>query len=403
MNAHWGHGVTLDLATLFFVTVFMLGLGGVLLLFAWLQNRSTTALAWWGAAFLLFAPATALFGLRGNLPDIWSVVVCNAIYSLAYGLLWTGARVFEGRRPALFWMTAGAVIWLVASQFSFFMQSLPLRIVVASTIVLAYCLLFVRELWQGRHEGLMSRWPVMAMVGLHGVFFLVRVPAVTSMPFPVGANPPEPMAALIMVFGPLFYAFALVFLLMALTKERAELYQRRAANIDSLTGIANRRGFTELAGRVIARSNTDKAPLALLVFDLDNFKGVNDRFGHRAGDRVLVLFANTIQKTLRPLDLVGRLGGEEFVALLPDVTQDITMDIAERIRDSFAAAAYEVDGKRVSATVSIGTASATQAGYDFDTLYAVADAALYRAKQKGRNRIEPGRPSLTMLPQALES
>lgn len=395
--------MTLDLATLFFVTVFMLGLGGVLLLFAWLQNRSTAALAWWGTAFLLFAPATALFGLRGQLPEFWSIVVCNAVYSLAYGLLWTGARVFEGRRPALFGMAAGAAVWLAASQFSFFMQSLPLRIVVASTIVLSYCLLFVWELWRGRREGLMSRWPVMAMVGLHGLFFLARVPAVTSLPFPIGANPPHSLAALVMVFGPLFYAFALVFLLMALTKERAELYQRRAANIDSLTGIANRRGFTELAGRVIARSDTDKAPLALLLFDLDNFKGVNDRFGHRAGDRVLVLFANTMQQTLRPLDLVGRLGGEEFVALLPGVTPDTTMDIAERIRDSFAAAAREVDGHRVSATVSIGTASATQAGYDFDTLYAVADAALYRAKQKGRNRIEPGRPSLTVLPQALES
>jgi diguanylate cyclase (GGDEF)-like protein len=395
--------VTLDLATLFFVTVVILGLGGVLLLFAWLQNRSTTALAWWGGAFLLFAPATALFGLRGHISEFWSIVVCNMVYSLAYGLLWTGARVFEGRRPALFGMAAGAAVWLLASQFSFFMQSLPLRIVLASTIVLTYCLLFVRELWQGRNEGLMSRWPVMAMVGLHGLFFLVRVPAVTSLPFPVGANSPDTLAALAMVFGPLFYAFALVFLLMALTKERAELYQRRAANIDPLTGIANRRGFTELAARVIVRSNTDKAPLALLLFDLDNFKGINDRFGHRAGDRVLVLFANTVQQALRPLDLVGRIGGEEFVALLPGVTPDTMMDIAERVRDSFADAAREVDGQRISATVSIGTASATQAGYDFDILYAVADAALYRAKQKGRNRIEAGRPSLTMLPQALES
>lgn len=395
--------MTLDLATLFFVTVFMLGLGGVLLLFAWLQNRSTTALAWWGAAFLFFAPATALFGLRGNLPEFWSIVVCNAVYSLAYGLLWTGARVFEGRRPALIWMAAGAAIWVVVSQFSFFMQSLPLRIVIASTIVLTYCLLFVWELWRGRREGLMSRWPVMAMVGLHGLFFLVRIPAVTSMPFPIGANSPASLAALLMVFGPLFYAFALVFLLMALTKERAELYQRRAANIDPLTGIANRRGFTEIAGRVIARSKADNAPLALLLFDLDNFKGINDRFGHRAGDRVLVVFADAIQQALRPLDLVGRLGGEEFVALLPGVTPDIMMDIAERVRDSFAAAAGELDGQRISATVSVGTASATQAGYEFDTLYAVADAALYRAKQKGRNRIEPGRPSLTMLPNVMKS
>lgn len=395
--------MTLDLATLFFVSVFMLGLGGVLLLFAWLQNRSTVALAWWGVAFLFFAPGTALFGLRGQLPDIWSIVVCNAVFLLAYGLLWTGGRVFEGRKPIYPLLIGGALFWVIACQFDFFMQSLALRIVVVSTLVVSYCLLFVWELWQGRREGLMSRWPIMAMIGLHGLFYVTRIPAVTSMPFPIGAETPAPFAYMVMVFGPLFYAFALVFLLMALTKERAELNQRRAANIDPLTGIANRRGLTEIAIRVIARSKADNAPLSILVFDLDNFKGINDRFGHRAGDRVLVIFADAMQQALRPLDLVGRMGGEEFVALLPGVTPDTMMDIAERVRDSFAAAARDVDGQRIAATVSIGTASAVQAGYDFDTLYTVADAALYRAKQMGRNRIEAGRSSVTMLPKALES
>ncbi len=388
--------MTLDVATLFFVTVFMLGLGGLLLLFAWLQNRSITALGWWGAAFLLFAPGTALFALRGNLPEIWTIVVCNAVYFLGYGLLWTGARVFEGRKPAYLWLSGGAVAWLVLCQFDFFMQSLALRIVVASTLVVSYCALFIWELWRGRREGLISRWPIMAMIGLHGLFFLARIPAVSSLPFPLGSQNPEPLASLAMLFGPLFYAFALVFLLMTLTKERAELLQRRAANIDALTGIANRRGFTETANRVIARSNNDNAALSLLLFDLDNFKSINDRFGHRVGDRVLVIFADALEQALRPLDLIGRIGGEEFVALLPGVTQNTVMDIAERVRNSFAKAASVIDGQQIVATVSIGTATARQAGYDFDALYAVADAALYRAKQQGRNRIEAGTDSVSM-------
>ena len=86
--------MTLDLATLFVVTVLMMGLGGLLLLFAWLQSRETWPLAWWGCAFLFFAPATALFGLRGQISDLWSIVICNVLYAIAYGLLWTGARVF---------------------------------------------------------------------------------------------------------------------------------------------------------------------------------------------------------------------------------------------------------------------------------------------------------------------
>ena len=392
--------MTLDLGTLFVITVLMLGLGGLLLLFAWLQSRETKALAWWGCSFLLFAPAMALFGLRGQISDLWSIVICNTVYALAYGLLWTGARVFEERKPALVYAFAGAAIWLLACHFTAFMESLPARIFLGSTIVLTYCTLFVWELWQHRNDGLISRWPVIAIIGLHGLFFLVRIPVITSMPFPLGARSPDSWAAMVMFFGPLFYAMALAFLLMAMTKERAESNQRRAANLDPLTGIANRRGFTERADRVITRSKADQTPLTLLLFDLDNFKSINDKFGHRAGDHVLVVFSQTLAQTLRPLDLIGRVGGEEFVALLPTVSAETAFDIAERVRDAFADAAQNVDGYPVGGTVSIGTASAKQAGYDFDALYTVADAALYRAKQKGRNRIELGRPPLTMIPKA---
>jgi diguanylate cyclase (GGDEF)-like protein len=138
------------------------------------------------------------------------------------------------------------------------------------------------------------------------------------------------------------------------------------------------------------------------VFDLDNFKNINDRFGHRTGDRVLTLFSDCATQSLRPLDLLGRMGGDEFVALLPGVTPEIATGIAERVRDAFAGAAQEVDGHPVAATVSIGIAAATQSGFDFDALYASADAALYRAKRNGRNRIEPGRLAPEAPPQRNE-
>lgn len=395
--------MTLDIATLFVVTVFIMGLGGLLLLFSWLQNRNTRALLWWGMAFLVFAPATALFGLRGAMADIWSIQLANTLFALAYGLMWSGARVFEDRDPLLPWALAGTGLWLLACQFDAFLGSLLARILLASGIISTYSLLFIWELWQGRHDGLMSRWPAMGLAGLHALLFLVRIPAATSMPFPMGTLPPSAGAATFLIFAFLFHAFAMVFLLMALTKERAELNQRRAATIDPLTGIPNRRGFSERAERVVARCQPDATPLTLLLLDLDNFKSINDRFGHRIGDEVLVLFSRAAGRSLRPLDLLGRIGGEEFVALLPGVTPDTVMEIAERIRDAFATAARQVDGHPIAATVSIGTASAAQTGYDFDALYASADAALYRAKQKGRNRIELGRPVLTMLPDFMQS
>jgi diguanylate cyclase (GGDEF)-like protein len=384
--------VTLDIATLFAVTVFTMGLGGFLLLFAWLQARGTMALAWWGVAFIIFAVSTSLFGARGLIADVWSMQASGTLMMLAYGLLWTGARVFEGRQPILPAMATGAIVWFLAWQVEAFAHSLPARIALASCIVAGYSGLFVRELWRGRGDGLVSRWPVMAISVVHAVVFPIRVPAIMALPFPLGTPSPDANISSFLIFTPLLYNFALVFLLMALTKERAESRQRHAATIDALTGIPNRRGFGERAERLLARSRREQGPLTLLLFDLDRFKSVNDRFGHRTGDAVLILFSNAAAQSLRPLDLVGRIGGEEFVALLPGVNTETAIEVAERVRNNFANAAREVGGEPVAATVSVGTASVVRSGYDFDALYTCADAALYRAKQNGRNRVEQGRP-----------
>ena len=381
----------LDVTTLLFVTVFVLALCGLLLLFAWMQNRDVMAMAWWGTAFLLFAPATALFAQRGVIAEVWSNQISNALVLLGCGLMWTGARVFEGRKPLLLPLLAGAVVWLLACRFDVFLHSAPLRVALASCIVGSYSILFIREFWLNRHDGLVSRWPIMALVALHAVLFPIRAPLALSLPLPFGSAPGS-FGATLLVFAPTFYALTLVFLLTTLTRERVELHHRQAATIDPLTGIPNRRGFDERAERVVARSHLERIPLTLLLFDLDNFKNINDRFGHRTGDHVLLLFSRYAKETLRPLDLIGRIGGDEFVALLPGVTPDAALGIAERVRDAFASAAQEVDGHPVNGTVSIGTAATAQTGFDFDALYATADAALYRAKSKGRNCIEAGRP-----------
>jgi diguanylate cyclase (GGDEF)-like protein len=393
--------VTLDIATLFVVTVFTLAVSGCLLLFTWLQNRENRALAWWGATFLLFAPAAALFGGRGEIAVVWSIQLSSTLLMLGYGMMWTGARVFEGRKPVLAGAMAGSAAWFVACQIPGFIGSDNARLALATSIIWSYSFLFIRELWLGRQERLVSRWPVMGLVALHALTFPVRIPAVLAMQFPLGSAPPSSFVSAVIVFAPLFYIFAIVFLLMALTKERAELSQRRAATNDPLTCIPNRRGFTERAERIAARAAREGLPLTLLQFDLDNFKGINDRFGHRVGDRTLALFSDCASSTLRPMDLIGRLGGDEFVALLPGVAPETALQIAERVRDAFAHAAQEIDGCRVEATVSIGIASVIAAAHDFDQLYATADAALYRAKRRGRNRIELGRlsaPEATLQP-----
>src|SRR5688572_16219167 len=124
-----------------------------------------------------------------------------------------------------------------------------------------------------------------------------------------------------------------------MARERVALQYKHASLIDPLTGVNNRRAFLERGEKLLHRSNFDRAPAALLLFDLDEFKSVNDTFGHQAGDRVLTAFCTVATSTLRPGDLFGRLGGEEFAALLVDTSLDGGLVAAERVRANFEAAA----------------------------------------------------------------
>jgi diguanylate cyclase (GGDEF)-like protein len=127
-------------------------------------------------------------------------------------------------------------------------------------------------------------------------------------------------------------------------------------------------------------------PVAVMLADLDRFKAVNDRFGHAVGDRVLQIFAGAMQRSLRTTDVSGRLGGEEFIFLMPRANAAAAARIAERIRLKFAETARQIDGDAVGATVSVGLATAN-APFELGALIAAADRALYRAKAEGRNRV----------------
>jgi diguanylate cyclase (GGDEF)-like protein len=124
--------------------------------------------------------------------------------------------------------------------------------------------------------------------------------------------------------------------------------------VDPLTGISNRRAFLHDASLLAKRHAANPRPVAVLLIDLDHFKSINDRFGHPVGDRVLAIFADAARKSMRGSDVVGRLGGEEFAALLVETSREKAIEVAERIRVTFAQLAEQVDGYPVCATVSIG-------------------------------------------------
>lgn len=163
--------------------------------------------------------------------------------------------------------------------------------------------------------------------------------------------------------------------------------RRKAAFADHLTGLANRRSFFESGELELARSQLRPRATALILIDADHFKGINDRFGHAAGDRVLRHLADTLAATFREVDVVARIGGEEFAVLLPSTTMAGAAAVAERLCALVAASGLTVDGETIGYTVSAGVAEMDQDVAGLDGLLKRADLALYAAKAGGRNQI----------------
>ena len=380
--------MNLDVNTLFMVTIYVEAILGLLLLFAWIQNSSIHAVAWWGFADLMRAMSVVLFGLYGSIPDVISIDLANTILFTSFAMTWTGARIFDGRRPLPLGLIAGAMIWLVLCRVPGVMENTDLRVLLSSSIVAGYTWLTAYEFWRGRSEPLVSRWPAIFMLFAHGSLFLLRTPLARMLPWSPTKEFFGSVWLTVLSFEALLFTIAMAFILLAMAKERTEFRHKTAAMVDPLTGIANRRAFLHEGTLIMKKQSMDRRPGAVLLIDLDHFKSINDRFGHAIGDRVLQVFAESASANVKPTDLVGRLGGEEFAAVLYDVDRERALIMAEHIRSAFAAAAVEVDGRPVMATVSVGMVFNEDSTFDVSALLAQADQALYHAKERGRNRVE---------------
>ncbi len=187
------------------------------------------------------------------------------------------------------------------------------------------------------------------------------------------------------VLGFGFLVFSAVLLLVMTDEERRLLVR---ATTDPLTGLANRAAFLERARLEVLRAERTGRPLAVVLFDLDHFKSVNDRYGHPAGDKVLAAAARAIARTVRGIDLAARWGGEEFAVLLVEADESTAGGVVERIREAVAAA----EPPRVPAKVTVSAGIAVHHGLfergTVEGLLRRADEALYEAKRGGRNRAE---------------
>ncbi len=378
-----GTSLSLDLSTLYLVATLAAALLGAMLLFFW-RKEKIAALGWWGAAYILGAASIALWTVAGSqLGPVLSLAV-NAVGFLACGLVWDAARVFHGRPAHLVGVIAGPALW-VAAALLVDPLSAGTRMMLGAGIVAAYAALTAAELWRERRKNMRSRWPAVIVPVLHGAVLMLPI-VLGDMLRPGGDAGAGNVWVAVFAAELVVYAVGTVFIIFLLVSERAVTAHKTAASVDPLTGLLNRRGFSEATARMIEREAKAGRPVSVMIFDIDHFKSVNDRFGHAAGDDVLKVFADVTVSSLRITDLVGRVGGEEFAALLP-CAMDEALLAAERVREAFEASGVAVDGAPLETTVSIGVAGGPP-NTELEVLMASADTALYQAKRAGRNRVE---------------
>ncbi|MBN8791832.1 MAG: GGDEF domain-containing protein [Stenotrophomonas nitritireducens] len=342
----------------------------------------------WAASLWAGAVSTVMVSLPVPLPEPAAILVRNAFAVLGSMLMLFGVALHVGRRapvrPAL--ALAGgyllAIVWFSTAR-----PDLGIRLALYSVLIM---------IWKTWEAWLLLRHApadVRRSCRLAAVVFLLDAAlflARALIPVAPGAGGDILRAGLPMsvtYIGGMFVMLGHTFALVLLIVERQMVDLRRLARRDGLTGLLNRTALMGDGEQQLEQSLRLRQPFAAMLLDLDHFKRINDTRGHQAGDEVLHHTARALQRNLRGRDwLLGRYGGEEFVLLLPGAGMEQAMALAERLRAALEASPLDRDGGAIVITTSIGVAVA-DATPGLERLLARADAALYRAKAAGRNRV----------------
>ncbi|MCA6120653.1 GGDEF domain-containing protein [Bradyrhizobium sp. WSM 1704] len=384
--------MSFDTSTLYlFATMVASMLGAMLLLFG--RQESIPALKWWGTAYLLGAASVALWTIGGPALGAPVLLGLHAVGFAACGMVWNASRIFHGRKPNLPGLVLGPIAWIGAVTT---VEDPALRLIIGAAIVAIYAALTAAELWSERRRAMQKRWPAIVVPVVHGCALMIPI-LIGALLRPHDENFASSFWVTLFAIELVLYAIGTVFVIFMMVSDRAVAVHKTAASIDPLSGMLNRRGFSEACARVIEREATAGRPVTVMIFDIDHFKSINDRFGHPAGDEILKLFSAVVVNNLRISDLSGRIGGEEFAALLPCSLEEGVL-VAERVREAFESSNIVCEEGAVDTTVSIGVAGGP-AGTELEVLLASADTALYQAKRGGRNRVEAAEE----LPLSLEN
>ena len=366
-------------------------LGTLCLVIARGEHKSP-ALRWWGWGVLVYAAGLGAALLRDIVPPPFALTLANSLITVAPVLCAMGVlahtRYVLPRLPLDMLVLATVAILSVANFWH--LHADVVNLVAPTPIAVALFVLAGWKIWRdGPPEArAASRFLALCMFVAVGTW-IVRL---AIMGVETGERVGEQEIDLTIALFAIMQMVNGVATTLTLVWVDVRLMQAdlaRVAHTDFLTGLPNRRSILLRFREEAARAERGRGGFALAVFDIDRFKQINDRHGHTAGDAVLKEVARALGEAKRAHDVLGRIGGEEFVVILPQQSRAGALDAAERLRSAVAHSAVVVAGTGIRATVSGGVAFYPEDGDDWDHVFAVADHRLYDAKRAGRNRVEP--------------
>ena len=363
-------------------SVISLLMGAVMFFLRRIYPPTIQGLLHWCIATVLCFVSTSLFATRGLIPDLFSSALGNLVLMGSAMMFYFGSQRFHGIAPSYkFW---GAVLAASAPGFVWFLAVDPryeVRVVLSTVGMMWILGIHARLLLTVGSANVFTRQTGYLLILQCGFLMLRMLDALQGQGGGGLLEPSGTQITYLMAYTITFLLLTLGLILMAAERMRIEF--EHMATHDSLTNALTRRHMDEACRMELQRSRRSGRSMALLMMDLDHFKAVNDTHGHQTGDQVLINFVIKVNALLRPSDQLGRFGGEEFMLLLPETSLDDATQVAERIRTVCAE-----PGQQPGCTVSIGVASLLDSRDSMEALLARADAAMYRAKDNGRNRVE---------------
>ena len=361
----------------------------ITLFVGWLGSRRDTYLLSWSIGLLLVVAGVIVFGTLGRPYNAAQHLASFALTLAGFAFIHAGAIQFRARPVPLMAIAIMGLGLIALTGVAFLAGLSGVGTIFANLGMALLMALSAHEYWSGRSE---SRLPMVSNAMLYSIaavsFVLCAAVLVVEQRWVLAAQPQnwaEDINAIVLIVG----ITGIGAVSLTLNQSRWARHHRREAMTDALTGLLNRRAlFDALASHRLEPGS------AVIMFDLDHFKAINDQLGHAAGDAVLEGFAQLVRSDLRQSDLAARLGGEEFCIVLRDLTKRSAAAVAERIRAGFEAARIPTERGVAETTLSAGVAISGVDGEPFEDVLRRADEALYAAKSAGRNRVHAPAPRL---------